>query len=215
VEKLPRREGETFVSFRRVFLRASLRRLENRFCGALPRAVEQMLRRAREAEEQIPNMRPKKVILCVDDNEQALSVRKFLLETRGYRVITATSGEGALELMQGGGVDLVLSDLVMPQMDGNEMIRRMKQFAPEVPMVLISGTVKAFERANRADAFLPKGATSPVELLERIRVMIARKRGPKKAALRPIYLDPLEAPVEAAVDPYTGAGLGSHSVAAS
>ena len=34
-------------------------------------------------------MRPKKTILCVDDNEQALSVRKFMLETRGYRVLTA------------------------------------------------------------------------------------------------------------------------------
>ena len=132
-------------------------------------------------------MRPKKVILCVDDNEQALSVRKFLFETRGYRVLTATSAAAAIETLQAGGIDLVLSDLVMPQMDGNEMIRRMKQFAPEVPMMLISGTVKAFERANRADAFLPKGASSPVELLDRIRVLIARKRGPKKTVPRPFY----------------------------
>jgi len=132
-------------------------------------------------------MRPKKVILCVDDNEQALSVRKFLLETRGYRVLTAASAAAAIEILHEGGVDLVLSDLVMPQMDGNEMIRRMKQFAPEVPMMLISGTVKAFERANRADAFLPKGACSPVELLDRIRVLIARKRGPRKAVARPVY----------------------------
>jgi two-component system response regulator CpxR len=129
-------------------------------------------------------MRPKKTILCVDDNEQALSVRKFLLETRGYRVITALGAHDALELFRAGGVDLVLSDLVMPQMDGNEMVRRMKDISPEVPMMLLSGTVKAFERANRADAFLPKGACTPVEMLERIRVMIARKRGPKKAAAR-------------------------------
>lgn len=134
-------------------------------------------------------MRPKKVILCVDDNEQALSVRKFLLETRGYRVIPARDGATAIEILQQGGIDLVVSDLVMPQMDGNEMIRRMKQQSPEVPMMLISGTVKAFERANRADAFLPKGACTPVEMLERIRVMIARKRGPRKAVARPGYLE--------------------------
>jgi CheY-like chemotaxis protein len=134
-------------------------------------------------------MRPKKVILCVDDNEQALAVRKFLLETRGYRVIPATDAKSAIDILQQGGVDLVLSDLVMPQMDGNEMIRRMKQISPEVPMMLISGTVKAFERANRADAFLPKGACTPVEMLERIRVMIARKRGPRKAVVRPAYGD--------------------------
>src|ERR1700744_1967341 len=125
-------------------------------------------------------MRPKKTILCVDDNEQNLSVRKFLLETRGYRVLTASSSQQALELFREGGIDLVLSDLIMPYMDGNELVRRMKEIAPEVPALLISGSVKAFERANRADAFLPKGACSPVEMLERIRVMVARKRGPKK-----------------------------------
>ena len=134
-------------------------------------------------------MRPKKTILCVDDNEQALSVRKFMLETRGYRVLTAASSEQALELFREGGIDLVLSDLIMPYMDGNELIRRMKELAPEVPAILISGSVKAFDRANRADAFLPKGACSPVEMLERIRVMVARKRGPKKGhGLRPCWI---------------------------
>jgi CheY-like chemotaxis protein len=132
-------------------------------------------------------MRPKKKILCVDDNEQALSVRKFLLETRGYRVLTASSSEQALEIFREGGIDLVLSDLIMPYMDGNELIRRMKEISPEVPALLISGSVKAFDRANRADAFLPKGACSPVEMLERIRIMVARKRGPKKGNhLRPM-----------------------------
>jgi CheY-like chemotaxis protein len=131
-------------------------------------------------------MRPKKTILCVDHNEQVLAVRKFMLETRGYRVMTALSSEEALEVFRNGSIDLVLSDLLMPQMDGNELVRRMKDISPEVPTILISGTVKAFERANRADAFLPKGACTPVEMLERIRVMIARKRGPKKA-LRPAF----------------------------
>jgi two-component system, OmpR family, response regulator CpxR len=126
-------------------------------------------------------MRPKKTILCVDDNEQALSVRKFMLETRGYRVLTALDSEEALELFHNGGIDLVLSDLLMPRMDGNELIRRMKELAPEVPTILMSGTVKSYERANRADAFLPKGACSPLEILERVRLMMARKRGPKKA----------------------------------
>jgi CheY-like chemotaxis protein len=136
-------------------------------------------------------MRPKKTILCVDDNEQALSVRKFLLETRGYRVIVATNAAEALDTFRRGGIDLVLGDLLMPEMDGNEMVRRMKDIAPEVPTILISGSVKQFDRANRADAFLPKGASTPVEMLERIRVMIARKRGPKKA-VRPPFLAPAQ-----------------------
>jgi CheY-like chemotaxis protein len=132
-------------------------------------------------------MRPKKTILCVDDNEQALAVRKFLLETRGgYRVVAAHDGAEAVDRFRAGGIDLVLSDLVMPHMDGNEMVRRMKEIAPEVPMILISGSVKAYDHGNRADAFLPKGTSTPGEMLERIRVMIARKRGPKKS-FRPVY----------------------------
>jgi two-component system response regulator CpxR len=134
-------------------------------------------------------MRPKKTILCVDDNEQALSVRKFLLETRGYRVLTAIGSEQAMEIFRDGGIDLVVSDLIMPYMDGNELVRRMKELAPEVPAILISGSVKSFDRANRADAFLPKGACTPVEMLERIRLMVARKRGPKKGhGLRTVAL---------------------------
>ena len=48
--------------------------------------------------------------------------------------------------------------------------------------MIVSGTVNAFDRAVHADVFLPKGASSPAEMIERIRVLVARKRGPKKAS---------------------------------
>lgn len=130
-------------------------------------------------------MRPKKTILCVDDNEQVLSVRTFLLETRGYRIIAARNAQEALEVLKQslpGTLDLVLCDLLMPQMDGNELVRRAKQLHPGLPAMIVSGTVNAFDRALYADVFLPKGASSPAEMIERIRVLVARKRGPKKAA---------------------------------
>ncbi|RXH57619.1 response regulator [Granulicella sibirica] len=129
-------------------------------------------------------MRPKKTILCVDHNEQTLSVRTFLLETRGYRVIALATAHEALDVVQQsvpGSIDLLLADLLLPQMDGNELVRRAKQINPALPAMLVSGTVTSFERASSADVFLPKGACSPVEMLERIRVLVARKRGPKKA----------------------------------
>jgi CheY-like chemotaxis protein len=134
-------------------------------------------------------MRPKKTILCVDDNDQVLSVRKFLLETRGYRVLTALTAQEAMETAEGalpGTIDLLLCDLVMPQMDGNELIRRIKQMHPALPALLISGTVASFDRAAAADVFLPKGACSPSEMLERIRILCARKRGPKRAVPLPV-----------------------------
>ena len=128
-------------------------------------------------------MRPRKTILCVEDNEQVLSVRKFLLETRGYRVLAMSSAAEAMEYLQQavpGSIDLLLSDLIMPQMDGNELVRRAKQLHPFLPALLVSGTVSSFDRAAAADAFLPKGASTPAELLDRIRILVARKRGPKK-----------------------------------
>jgi two-component system, OmpR family, response regulator CpxR len=130
-------------------------------------------------------LRPRKTILCVDDNEQVLSVRSFLLDTRGYNVLTATSAQQALEIIQQalpGAIDLLLCDLIMPQMDGNELVRRAKQLRPGLPAMIVSGTVNNFDRAHCADAFLPKGASSPAEMIDRIRVLVARKRGPKKAS---------------------------------
>jgi CheY-like chemotaxis protein len=129
-------------------------------------------------------MRPKKTILCVDDNEQVLSVRTFLLETRGYRIIAVKTAQEALEVLERslpGTLDLILCDLLMPQMDGNELVRRAKQLHQGLPAMIVSGTVNAFDRALHADVFLPKGASSPAEMIERIRVLVARKRGPKKA----------------------------------
>jgi two-component system response regulator CpxR len=125
-------------------------------------------------------MRPKKVILCIDDNDQVLSVRKFVLETRGYRVLTANTAEQAIALYEDGKVDLVIADLVMPHCNGNDLIQRLKEIAPWVPAVLLSGTTRQFDATSHADAFLPKGACTPQELLERVRTLLVRKRGPKK-----------------------------------
>ena len=126
-------------------------------------------------------MKPKKTILCVDDNEQYLSIRKVLLETRGYRVVACTTGTQALEAFRGGGVDLVLTDLVMTGgIDGSQLIEQIKTLSPQTPAVLISGRVKIYERDSLADVFLPKGMYEPADLLERIRVLLIRKRGPKR-----------------------------------
>ena len=127
-------------------------------------------------------MKIKRTILCVDDNDQSLSIRKLMLETRGYRVIVCTTGEEALEVYRRGGVDLVLTDLMMPGLDGNELITRIKQVSPETPVILFSGKVMVYDQTTQADVFLPKGTYAPVELLERIRLLLIRKRGPKRVA---------------------------------
>src|SRR6478736_4283320 len=113
-------------------------------------------------------MKPKRTILCVDDNEQSLSIRKVLLETRGYRVIACTRGEDALERFHKGGIDLVLTDLIMPRCDGTKLIEHMKAISPQTPAILLSSKVRIYDRATQADVFLPRGARATAELLESI-----------------------------------------------
>jgi len=131
-------------------------------------------------------MRPKRTILCVDDNEQSLSIRKVMLETRGYRVIACTNGHHALQAFRNGGVDLVLSDLVMPDFTGDKLVAAIKDLSPETPAILFSGKTKVYDQDTRADVFLPKGMYAPVELLEKIRLMLVKKRGPKKSTFVPL-----------------------------
>lgn len=127
-------------------------------------------------------MRPKKKILIADNNEQTLSVRKFLLETRGYNVFACASSRDALAVAAEGGIDLVIANLALPEMDGAEVIRQCKKLMPETPAILFSTRLRFYDKQMPAEIFLPMGSDSPAELLERIRVLLVRKRGPKKAA---------------------------------
>jgi CheY-like chemotaxis protein len=129
-------------------------------------------------------MRPKKIILCVDDNEQELSVLKFMLATNGYRVISASTGQEAIEIFSENQVDLVLADYAMPQMNGKQLVYRLKSIAAHVPMVLLGDPQKMAGEMHGADALLAKKNLTAQELLERIKVMSARKRGPRKGTMR-------------------------------
>ncbi len=125
-------------------------------------------------------MKPKRTILCVDSNEQQLSIRKVMLETRGYRVVACTAGPDALEIFKQGGIDLVLADLSLPGVDGGQLIQSVKAFSPHTPAILLSSKGKTYDHDTRADLFLPKGMSAPAELLERVRMLLVRKRGPKR-----------------------------------
>jgi two-component system response regulator CpxR len=130
-------------------------------------------------------MKPKRTILCVDDNEGSLSHRKIMLETRGYRVVSLSRGEDALERFRQGGIDLVITDMAMPGLDGPQLIAAIKSLSPQTPAILISSKVRIYDHESQADVFLAKGMYAPVDLLERIRLLLVRKRGPKRMQTRP------------------------------
>jgi CheY-like chemotaxis protein len=139
-------------------------------------------------------MRPKKVILCVDDNEQELSVLKFMLMTNGYRVLAASNGQEAIAVFATEPqIDLVLADTTMPQMNGGQLLERLKRMRGHVPMILLGDAQVANGELHVADAVLVKKNCSTQELLERIKAMSARKRGPRKGAQRFVPVDELAA----------------------
>jgi CheY-like chemotaxis protein len=137
-----------------------------------------------QAKELAPKMRPKKVILCVDDNELELSVLKFMLATNGYRVLSAMNGQEAIGIFAETSVDLVLADFAMPQMNGSQLVDRLKQMSQHIPMILLGDPQKMGGDIHVADALLAKKNCTAQELLERIKVMSARKRGPRKGSVR-------------------------------
>ena len=95
-------------------------------------------------------------ILCVDDEELPRTLRKFILQKQGYQVITATSGEEALVLLERGGIRLVLTDQMMPGMTGTELTKLVKSTRPGMPVVLISGVNEIPPDAIYADRFISK-----------------------------------------------------------
>ncbi len=96
------------------------------------------------------------MILCVDDEDNPLVLRTLVLQKAGYEVITAKSGPEALKLASLGSVDMVLSDYLMPGMNGAELARELKAQKPGLPVVLISGVNDIPPGASFADAFVSK-----------------------------------------------------------
>lgn len=115
------------------------------------------------------------VILCVDDEAIPLALRKSVLEKSGYRVVPASSGAEALEIMERETVDLVLTDLLMPGMSGTELATRVKQRWSGIPVVLFSGVNEVPQDATCADLFVSK-VEGPVFMCEKILEMLQKAR---------------------------------------
>ena len=106
------------------------------------------------------------LILCVDDEFNGLEGRKMLLEEAGCKVLVATSGADALQLLASNPVDLVLLDYHMPGMNGDVVAEHMKVGQPDVPIALLSADDGLPESALRwVDAFVSK-SESPANLLQ-------------------------------------------------
>jgi len=112
-----------------------------------------------------------KRILIVEDEVNSLKVLSAALRKEKYEVHTATSGEDALDLMKSEEVDLILSDYKLPGMTGEDLLDRVKELHPEMPVVLITayGTIERAVNAMRKGAYTY--LTKPVNLSILINVL--------------------------------------------
>jgi two-component system chemotaxis response regulator CheY len=118
-----------------------------------------------------------KTILIVDDSESIREVVKFTLENEGYTVLVGVDGKDALKFLDGKTIDLVITDLHMPNMDGIELIKHIRviEAYKRIPILFLTTESQVSRKMEAKDA----GATGwiikpfvPTKLLEALKKVI-------------------------------------------
>ncbi len=114
----------------------------------------------------------KRLILVVDDHPKVLKFIEVELKLRGFEVQTATSGEEALEIVSWANPEIMLLDIIMPEMDGFEVLMKLRRFS-NLPVICFSASPGNREEAMRlgADSFVVK-PFHPDEIARRINKLL-------------------------------------------
>jgi DNA-binding NtrC family response regulator len=110
-------------------------------------------------------------VLVIDDDREILDLAQFHLQSQGYAVTTAETGEQGLKLVEGNKFDVALTDLLLPDLDGIELVRRFKEASPDTEIIMISGygSISKAVEAAKAGAF--HFVEKPVEFEELMLLM--------------------------------------------
>jgi DNA-binding response OmpR family regulator len=115
-------------------------------------------------------------ILIADDEEEIANLIAIHLEKEGYRVFKVLNGEEALQVIQNQSIDLVILDIMMPKMDGYEVIRQIRD-QHNMPIIFLSAKTSDFDKVHGlvigADDYMTKPFT-PIELVARVNAQLRR-----------------------------------------
>ena len=113
-------------------------------------------------------------VLVVDDHPKVLRFIEIDLKLRGFDVITTVSGEEALELVKSARPDIMLLDIIMPGIDGFEVLRKLRNFT-QLPVITFSASSANYDDAMRlgANDFMTK-PFEPDEMVKRIEGLLNR-----------------------------------------
>lgn len=123
----------------------------------------------------------KKRILCIEDDEEMVDLIRLILTRRGFEVLGALGGTSGLEIIRNEKPDLILLDLMMPEMDGWEVYQQIKsdETIQKIPVIVVTAKAQSIDRVlgihiAKVDDYISK-PFSPQELLDSIESVLSRK----------------------------------------
>lgn len=117
-------------------------------------------------------------ILVVDDEREFLELMNNRLQKRGFTVSVAANGDDALTMVSGGNYDAMVLDVKMPGTDGIEVLRRVKQMKPDLPVLLLTGHASIEAAMTGVESGAVDYLLKPVpinDLIMRLKDIAARK----------------------------------------
>ena len=123
-----------------------------------------------------------KMILCIEDEPEMIDLIRLILSRRGFEIRGANGGKEGLEIIRNEHPDLVLLDLMMPEMDGWEVYQQMKadEAAKDIPVIVVTAKAQSIDKVlglhiAKVDDYIAK-PFSPQELLASVDTVLGRKQ---------------------------------------
>ena len=108
-------------------------------------------------------------VLCIDDEQTALQLRQTVLESAGYRVLTAKSGAQGIQSFKSEPVHAVVLDYWMADMNGMQVAREIRKLNPSIPIIILSAYGELLDESlGIADIWIRKGEEDPQYLIARL-----------------------------------------------
>jgi two-component system response regulator CpxR len=115
-------------------------------------------------------------VLCIDDEQTALQLRRTLLESAGYKVLAAKSGALGIQIFGSEPVHAVVLDYWMADMNGLQVARQLRKVNPSVPIIILSAYGELLDESlGIADLWIRKGEEDPQYLLKKLGQLLKQK----------------------------------------
>ncbi len=125
-----------------------------------------------------------KRVVCIEDEPAMIDLIRLILSRKGYTVAGATGGREGLDLVQSSQPDIVLLDLMMPDMDGWEVYQKLKahESTREIPVIIVTAKAQSIDKVlglhiAKVDDYITK-PFGPQDLIESIEKVLSRRTTP-------------------------------------